>query len=331
MKPNFIALLLVFATATGIVTPTLAAVRSPYQADDSTLHLYHFDEIGSVARDAKTESPQFELRLTGGAGLTSGRAGFGRALSTRTKADSRAATPKTVTSQTFWNEETGAFTYEALVRMDFEPTALLDRRVHRMQIFSLDSDSKGITRSILFSLRPVGVMGATTPSLELIKFASFKGEAIQNLVAELPASGPHIPVRDKWFHVAVTYNGDEGIAGNCKIYWTRMDENVSEAHLLATATLRSDLAKQKKSIFAVGNSARNGEGVKENWLGQIDEVRISSVAREAGEFLFQPGKPLEGNAVNSVSTDFASERGTKIVATKVATPFERLVNSEGNR
>jgi hypothetical protein len=318
-----------FAVTSFCAVSLSAAVRGPYRVDDSTLHLYHFDEVGNVAKDAKTEQSQFELRLTGGAGVTSGRTGFGRALSTRSKPESRAAVKKTIPSRSFWNLETGAFSYEAMVRMDFEPTALLDRRYYRMQIFSLDNDGKGLTRTMQFSLRPVGVMGATTPSLELIKFASFKGEAIQNLVAELPSSGPHIPVRDKWFHVAVTYDGDEGIAGNCKIYWTRFDDSITEANLLATATLRSDLAVQQDSIFAIGNSARTVDGTKENWLGQIDEVRISSVAREADEFLFQPASPLEGNAVNSVSTELAAGPGTTIVATKEAAPFERFVSSEG--
>jgi len=306
-----------------------AEVRGPYLADQNTLHLYHFDEPGNVVNDAKTGEAMFDLKLSGGAGLTSGRADFGRALSTRSMKEARAAIAKTVSSQSLWNTETGAFTYEALVRMDFEPANLLENRNDRMQILSVDSNGKGSTRSMHLSLRPVGVAGATAPSLEVIKFASFKGEAIQNLVAELPSSGPHIPVRDKWFHVAITYNGDEGILGNCKIYWTRVDDSATEANLLATATLRSDMAVQQKSIFAVGNSGRTVEDTKENWLGQIDEVRISSVARAADEFLFQAAHPLKGNAVNSVSTEFPVEPGEKVVATKVTTPFECFVSGEG--
>jgi hypothetical protein len=40
--------------------------------------------------------------------------------------------------------------------------------------------------------------------------------------------------------------------------------------------------------FAIGNEARSTGNESENFLGQVDEVRISGVARGPGEFIFVP-------------------------------------------
>jgi hypothetical protein len=215
--------------------------------------------------------------------------GFGNALDTRNQSGSRAITTKKISSDTMWNPGSQAFTYEALVRMDFEPQALLEDRVTRMMIFSVDSEQSYSTRAFEFCLRTPGVYGTTTSSLEFMRFAG-KGEGsrVYPIIAPLPRSGPHAPQRGKWYHVAMTYNGQENKPDNVKFYWTSLSSNATQANLIHAALLTHEMPKQKNILnFAIGNTARKASGFRENWVGQIDEVRISDVARAPDDFIFK--------------------------------------------
>ena len=50
--------------------------------------------------------------------------------------------------------------------------------------------------------------------------------------------------------------------------------------------------------FAIGNENRATGGSTDNYPGLIDEVRISNVVREAGDFVFGP--PSQSLAVDPV-------------------------------
>ena len=52
---------------------------------------------------------------------------------------------------------------------------------------------------------------------------------IQTIPTPLPKDGPHAFAANKWFHAAVTYNGQAGVAGNLKFYWTALDSGESQA------------------------------------------------------------------------------------------------------
>lgn len=265
-------------------------IQGPYEPDQHTLHLYHFDNEENTTEDAATKSSKYSLKRSGDAATADGFQDFGKSLNTQLKTEARTNTSGTLPTSTFWNEETHAFTYEALVRMDFDPNEIMIGRAERMTIFALDSSGKGYMRSFHLSLRPLGVAGATTSSLVFVKYAGPDRGAIQTITLELPLTGLHAPVRGKWFHVAVTYNGNAGAADNLKVYWTRVDRGATRAELLASASLEKNPSKQTTSFFSVGNTARKSDGYVENWLGQIDEVRISDVARKDDEFLFRPEK-----------------------------------------
>lgn len=269
-----------------------AEIKGPYQADAHTLHLYHFDNSSTtesskgLVQDDISASTAFTLKLLDGAKIVPSYPGFGEALDTSARKSSRASTLKPLSTATFHNKQSGAFTCEAIVRMDFDPNTFSKQYVDRMQIISLDSQTPGLTRSYHLSFRSLGVLGATAPSLEFVKFAGPEGGPITTLIAVLPQTKPHAPVQGAWFHVAITYNGEEGKDGNFKFYWTRMAPEVTRANLVQSATLERDSAVQQDSTLSIGNAARKKAGFFENWVGQIDEVRISGVARGPNDFLF---------------------------------------------
>jgi hypothetical protein len=266
-------------------------VVGPYQPDQYTLHLYHFDRDENPAEDSATKATKFSLKRAGGAEASNAAlSGFGKSLSTQAKTSARACTSTPSSTNSFWNEQTHAFTYEALVRMDFDPNEIMIGRAERMNIFALDSNDLTFTRSFILSFRPIGVAGATTPSIVFVKYAGLDRGAIQTITMDLPLTGINAPVRGKWFHVAVSYSGTAGASGNLKFYWTRVEASATHAELLGTATLEKNPAKQKTSLFSVGNNARKKQGFVDNWEGEIDEIRISDVVRKDDEFLFRPDK-----------------------------------------
>jgi len=274
----------------------MPAIRGPYDVDEHTLHLYHFDAESRVAKktmapDAAGLDSALGLAFQNGAKRTRGfQSAFGSAIDTSTASTARLMTLKPMPQSTFWNRQTGAFTYEAIVQMDFDPRKFLEDRPSRMQILSVDNDESGVTRGFWLSLRPIGVHGATAPSLEFVKIGSGEyGPRVQAMVAVLPSSGLHSPIPEAWFHVAVSYDGNEGKRDNLKIYWTRVAPEVTAANLVYLASLDRDPPPDAMLSFSVGNrvrSNRSSRNQNENWLGKIDEVRISSVARRPQEFLF---------------------------------------------
>jgi hypothetical protein len=64
-------------------------------------------------------------------------------------------------------------------------------------------------------------------------------------------------------------------------------------------TMNNDLIAAN-TAFSIGNEARDNGGEGESFPGWIDEVRISSVARSATQFLFNDPKPGDVNGDNVV-------------------------------
>ena len=102
-------------------------------------------------------------------------------------------------------------------------------------------------------------------------------------VAVLPTNGPNAIAQNNWYHVAVNYDGTA--TGNLKFYWTLVDSNRTEASLLGSTSMPPLTPFATGNIdFALGNVPRNTPNG--NWLGRIDEVRISSIARAPSDMLF---------------------------------------------
>jgi autotransporter-associated beta strand protein len=102
------------------------------------------------------------------------------------------------------------------------------------------------------------------------------------LTPAIPTSGPHAFVADEWFHVAAVYDG-----GRLSLYWTRVDGTHTTANLIAGPVPRN-VDFNDDAPIVIGNEARvvGTVGSTEGLRGQIDQVRISQVARAPGEMLF---------------------------------------------
>jgi hypothetical protein len=87
--------------------------------------------------------------------------------------------------------------------------------------------------------------------------------------------------------VAVTYNGNLLDPASLKLYWTRLDPANTAANQIASKNMNGWL-RQQDTDFALGNEMRDFNGNTEPFVGLIDEVRISDVARAANQFLFVP-------------------------------------------
>ena len=150
------------------------------------------------------------------------------------------------------------FTLEALI----QPTSTAGNQ----EIICTDSDASN--RGFQFRI--------TSGSLQ---FQFITGS--QAVSTAIPTTGPDAFVPGAWYHVAIVYNGT-----TATLYWTRMDPSVGAAHVLGTpATLA--LGTSDGSVtgpLVIGNRGRPTGS--ETFLGAIDEVRISNVARAANQMQF---------------------------------------------
>jgi hypothetical protein len=252
------------ATAVFVVLAAVGTAPAvPYSVDSHTLHLYHFDGDG---KDSVTVNP-IDLVLDSGATATDAKLpGLGQALYTyegtnRTNVNLPSALATTALAIRDFVGPDGAFTFEALVC----PVFALGSIPNGMQIVSGEHNS---TRGWQFRVVPAGD----------VQFINLTG-TIQTMAVPLPRTGPHAYVPDKWFHVAVTYNGQPNTDGNMKFYWTALDAGVCEAVLLGSARMTANLNPAVTPNFVIGNDGRENNGRTENWEGWIDEVRISAIAR----------------------------------------------------
>ena len=167
----------------------------------------------------------------------------------------------------------GAFTMEAVVKLDMLPS---ESPGYAADIVTMDEDSNE-RRVFLFRIEKPG----------FLSFLPISGDAVRGGgLATIPTTGPHaINTRD-WFHVAVTYDGNENVSDNLKLYWTRIGSGVDSANRIGGGTLSADL-RRELGDFAIGNSGKyNDLGPFEFFPGCIDEVRISSIARPSHDFFF---------------------------------------------
>ena len=282
-----------------LVVPARAALQS-YAPDVNTLHLWHFDEAGAPFQDTMAGGTNLTY-LTGGA--TAGSAGFSNSVVTFSNAvnfgslttsnavlfPAGSGSVGAAVPFTFAGSD-GAFTFEALVQIGFNPTNFV--RNQPCQILNGDANnSGGGTRVFQFRLLPVGFLGGGGDT-SVVRIEFINGTTTV-AIAPIPTNGPDAIASNNWYHVAVTYNGEANTAGNLLFYWTLADSSRAEVNLIFGATMAASLpgVSTATTIFSVGNSARNPGGSTSpsvaNFLGDIDEVRISSVARATNEFIFQ--------------------------------------------
>lgn len=311
MKPNpsLVPSLRIAALAALATHTAQADLYAPYAVDANTLHLWHLDEAVVPAADSVLAGGLSLAVLGGGATLAeAGYTGFGTALSTvdggagvangvGTDAYLAPLTLANAASDnvawSFADPTTGAFTFEALVRFDFDPLTT-QVRTSTMHILSGENESvAGSVRSFQFRLHPKGAIpntdgfttALTSPALEFISVRNGAAGQTENKVLVLPDTGTHAVAQGVWFHVAVAYNGNAGVADNLKYYWTKVDPTINGANLLGNKTLNNDLSPGQID-FAIGQIGRNPS--QGNFVGAIDQVRISKVARGEFDFIFFP-------------------------------------------
>lgn len=280
---------MLFAT---VILPLRAAPAFlPYTRDDQTLHLWHLDEAGPPFKDDGV-SPTPLLGLINGA--QAGQApfpGFGAAVAFNHVDEGSGnrlpygpillAKP----SLDFGSKDNvdapfpiagpdGAFTIEALVKLDFMPE---DSPGLALDIVSMDDDDR-TNRVFIFRIEKPG----------FLSFLPISGDAVRGGgLATIPTSGPHALQTGEWFHAAVAYDGRETAVNNLKLYWTRLSAGNEAANLIGKGTLTTDLSRNLGD-FAIGNSGKYSSdyGPWEFFPGSIDEVRISGSARQSHDFCF---------------------------------------------
>jgi hypothetical protein len=211
----------------------------------------------------------------------------------------------------------GAFTMEAVVKLSFDPTLTNYRNTaatttapgnpgaYPMDILMGESDSSNGYRNFQFRIDQIGFgsaanvknpdgssqSGTTQVRIEFANLYGIVGN--QSLICNIPTTGPNAINNTDWFHIAVSYNGLEGTDGNLSFYWTKMDPNNTQDSLIGLGHMNKDLLAASTE-FSIGNEARDtgtGTGEGESFVGSIDEVRISSVARGADQMMFTVPEP----------------------------------------
>jgi fibronectin-binding autotransporter adhesin len=271
----------------------------PYTVDAATLHLWHFDGAGTVTTDevqtagiTLTNRPQ---PASPGSTISLGNAGFNsyfhsclRVIATNFNlGNCYAFASNSVGSSTgttsFCNATNGAFTFEAMVKMDGAPT----NGNGNWEIICGDNPSNvaGV-RGWQFRIIS-GSTGTVTPRLEFNSINTSSG-TMGDFFANLPATGANAWATGQWYHVALTYTGTNGTTpGVLGFYWTRVDTNTAVANLITNFSGLTGVLGGNP-ILAVGGSARNNNGNAngEGFKGAIDEVRISNVARYPTNMIF---------------------------------------------
>lgn len=261
----------------------------PYVPDAQTLHLWHLDESSPPFANAADPAHPLSGLHNGALTFQTALAGFGssinfntgtstnRGIVTHSASLSSSTDPDTPNSFAYHGPD-GAFTIEALVRFDSIPGAWPSSG----QIVAMEGDGTQIQdRVFQFRITPSG----GNPILQFLKLFN----QTESISANIPLSGDHAANTTDWFHIAVTYNGEVNTVNNTRLYWTRLAPGVSVANEIGSGMLLTEFdSTLMQGDFSIGNEARANGGSSEVFLGSIDEVRISSIAREADGFFF-PG------------------------------------------
>ena len=309
-----------------------ASELKPYEVDEATLHLWHLDEESPPFLDAGPANVPLLGLLNGAEAGLPGLPNLGRAVSLHhniggepgisslrggilipaAALDSGPA--DNAPPELKYMGDDGAFTYEALVKLDQLPQ---DAQVIALTILSIDGEAND--RLFNFRIERQGFL-AFTP----LPSSGAAGGAL----AQIPRSGPHAVNTEDWFHVAVTYDGRAGVPDNTRLYWTRVAEESDHAHRIGSGSLSADISGNTGD-FAIGNEARSmiaGNAEAEPFPGLIDEVRISSIARHPADFILtdQKSRPTPSNVESPEATGMDDRLELKLAGLLVdgaPTPF----------
>jgi hypothetical protein len=235
-----------------------AGLQIPYTPDANTIHLWHFD--GSQTNlDGTTNILTPDAVTTGGITLTNvaqtqvpgstitlGNPSITGSSNCLNIIPTNLATGNTyafasggpaLDSDLINGSSGGAFTFEAIVKMDISPFTTTGS-AQNWEIVCGDNSNNG-----------TGVRGwqfrITTGSSASINFNAAPGLTanINNITVPLPNSGPDAVAADQWYHVAVTFTGSSPTNGDTAnvltFYWTLLDANRTFADILVRSNVQS--------------------------------------------------------------------------------------------
>jgi hypothetical protein len=291
--------ILLFASA-GLAS---AVVTGPYTPDANTLHLWHFDEAlvggapynnpgrlypvdvvnSSFRLDDGYYDATYHSGIMGGTGYT----GFGgagqldhpggnglnghhyefRVGNHAFGAPPGSQGPNTITATQLLGSTSGAFTIDGMIKWNGSQGGSTEGF-----IFKAAEDGQNHLR---LTMQHAG----TAPVFRLGLPNTGGNNTFTTNVA--------IPVltTDDWYHYAVTFDGNNGGGSDLKFYWTKVEESATEANLVQTFSSTATGAYDINGTFQMGNWGGA------NFDGQVDEVRISNVARGADDFIFAVPEP----------------------------------------
>lgn len=256
-----------------IVNHAGAEIVGPYTSDANTLHLWHLDEANPGPAADSGGGSTFALQSVDSATLgATALSGFGTAgdLTAATNSEFADASATPTTSVVGAD---GAFTFEVVAKFG--------NLSGTQQIMTLGSSAG---QSFQLRIDSLGTSG--NPRLFFVKVGGSEGTDNNNF-ADIPTTGLHAFDPSAWYHIAAAYNGAADpteTANNFTLFWTKVDDSVTEANELGSFSINQDLTGPSGQPFRVGNRG----GVSEGLGGFVDEVRISDTARGASDFIFAP-------------------------------------------
>jgi hypothetical protein len=289
-----------------------ASTLRPYTPDPETLHLWHMNDQSVPVIDTGSDGTHLTALRNGATLGNVSYRGFGTALSTYDggpEATNDAGHDAYLAARPLVNGSgdnvvinycgaSGAFTFEALVRIDFDPEAsvstnsMATNHGNFMQLINLDAD-ESTNRVCQFRVVPAGLFKTNAePLLEFINLNRDKSP--QSLSAVIPMNGVDAIKFGGWYHVAVTFNGNTNEADNLRFYWTLADPSRAKASQIGSGQMVHELPSGCEPDFAIGQTGRQSPVTpypNQNFLGLIDEVRMSGVARSDTQMLFD-GQPV---------------------------------------
>ncbi len=315
----------------------LANLIGPYTPDANTLFLLHFDEAagGSVTTNIGSMGGNFigvNFSASASAPVVTTMLG-GAAYATNS--------PATIN---FTRSETN-LTAGYLLGYDFNRSGVFqqDNNAVTADFLGMTNLGIGVGGQSPFTLEAIIRPTSTAGNQEIICTDSSQGNrgfqfritagtlqfqfifGAQSLNPTIPTTGPHAFVAGNWYHVAFTYNGTIGT-----VYWTKLDPSVGAANVLTSGPLTLGTADGAViGTMCIGNRGRPSGS--ETFLGNIDEVRISNVARAANQMqFFSPLVTITQNPI-SQNVDYNQPVTFSVGATTTGSTlgYQWLFNSNG--
>ena len=259
-------------------------LSGPYTPDANTVHLWHLERqlvnppaldpgdwfLDSAFPDSQDPTVWTDLRPVYGTRHDS-LPGFGDAFRSDFLLNAPAgATSEFSQPQSMFQGQDGSFTCEAIVQIDDLVGAYVDQG---MRLIDRNVEGNAFEFSIVNGT--LLFVSSTMPD------AGAYGRAV------IPTEGTHAFQPDRWYHVAVTYDGS---SQQGKLYWTEMLSGAEQANLIGEFTmtpLSGDITSSTVLAFGGGGTYL---------VGLIDEVRVSRIARGPDDFFFGPvPQPQPGN------------------------------------